>query len=237
MKQFAVIGLGAFGKSVLEELKELDADVLLIDKDRDVVEGYKDTVKLAYVANVLDEEVVRRLVPATIDAAIVDLGGDLETSILAVNYLKKMGVSNIIAKAESPPHGDILRIVGATRVIFPEREAAKRVVPMLVSSVITSFLSLSGGFAIAEVQPPPRYHGKTLIEANLRSEHGVNVIAVRHGADEDYSFFSPAYRIMDSDVFLVGGEEEDIAKFGGITPPSQRKPPGAVNRFLSWLKQ
>jgi trk system potassium uptake protein len=236
MKQYAVIGLGAFGRSVLEELQGLDAEVLLIDKDRDAVESYKDTVKLAYVANVLDEEVVRRLVPDSVDAAIIDLGGDLEASILVVNYLKKLGVAAIVAKAESNAHGEILRIVGATRVIFPEREAAKRVVPLIVSSVITSFLPLGGGFAIAEVRPPEHYHGKTLIEANLRAEHGVNVIAVRRADSDDYSFFTPAYRILEGDVFLVGGEEDDIARFGGITPPSRRRSPGVINRLLSWLK-
>jgi trk system potassium uptake protein TrkA len=237
MKQFAVIGLGAFGRRVLEELKELGADVLLIDKDRDAVEAHKDIVKLAYVADALDEQVIRRLVPETIDAAIIDLGDQLEASILVVNYLKKMGVGNIIAQAESDQHGEILQIVGAHRVIFPDREAARRVVPMLASAAITSFLPLGGGFVIAEVSPPERYFGKTLIEANLRAEHGVNVIAVRRGDGEEYSFFTPAYRIVEGDVFLVGGMEEDISKFGGITPPSRRRTPGVVNRFLSWLKQ
>lgn len=237
MKQFALIGLGVFARRVLEELKGLDADVLLIDKDRDVVEAHKDVVKLAYVANALDEDVIRRLVPESIDAAIIDLGDQLEASILVVNYLKKMGVGHIIAKAESDQHGEILRIVGAHRVVFPDREAARRVVPMLVSSAITSFLPLGGGFVIAEVRPPERYFGKTLIEANLRAEHGVNVIAVRRGDGEDYSFFTPSYRIVEGDVFLVGGMEADIARFAGITPPSHRGRPGVVNRFLSWLKQ
>jgi trk system potassium uptake protein TrkA len=237
MKQFALIGLGVFGRRVLEELKGLDAEVLLIDKDRDVVEAHKDVVKLAYVADALDEEVIRRLVPDNIDAAIIDLGDQLEASILVVNYLKKMGVGNIIAKAESDQHGEILRIVGAHRVVYPDREAARRVVPILVSSAITSFLPLGGSFVIAEVRPPEGYHNKTLIEANLRAEHGINVIAVRRGDGEDYSFFTPSYRIVAGDVFLVGGVEEDIAKFAGITPPSQRAHAGVVNRFLSWLKQ
>lgn len=238
MKQFAMIGLGVFGRRVLEELKGLDADILLIDKDRDVVEAHKDAVKLAYVADALDEEVIRRLVPETVDAAIIDLGDQLEASILVVNYLKKMGVANIVAKAESDQHGEILRIVGAHRVVFPDREAARRVVPMLISSSITSFLPLGGGFVIAEVKPPERYFNKTLIEANLRADYGVNVIAVRRGDGEDYSFFTPSYRIVSGDVFLVGGMEDDISRFGGITPPSQRKTTtGAISRFLSWLKQ
>ncbi len=238
MKQFALIGLGVFGRRVLEELKGLEAEVLLIDKDRDVVETYKDAVKLAYVADALDEDVVRRLVPETVDAAIIDLGDELEASILVVNYLKKMGVTNIVAKAETDQHGEILRIVGAHRVVFPDREAARRVVPMLVSSSITSFLPLGGGFVIAEVKPPERYYNKTLIEANLRADFGVNVIAVRRGDGEDYSFFTPSYRIVEGDVFLVGGMEDDISKFGGITPPSERRAAtGAISRFLSWLKQ
>ena len=42
MKQFAILGLSYFGKDVLEELLELGADIMIIDKDRTVIDAYKD---------------------------------------------------------------------------------------------------------------------------------------------------------------------------------------------------
>ena len=38
MKQFAIIGLSRFGKRMLEELLNTEAEILLIDKDRELIE-------------------------------------------------------------------------------------------------------------------------------------------------------------------------------------------------------
>jgi trk system potassium uptake protein TrkA len=108
MKQFAIIGLGFFGKRMLEELVDTGCEVLIIDKDAEVIEQYKDKVTASYIADAISEEIINRIVPSSIDAAIVDLGDNLEVSILVTNYLKKLGVRRILAKAESDQHAEIL---------------------------------------------------------------------------------------------------------------------------------
>ena len=234
MKQIAIIGLGLFGRRVLEELEGADVEILVIDKDRDVVEACKDRVKLAYVADAIDQEVIMRVIPESLDTAIVDLGNQREASILVTNYLKKIGVPRILAKAESNEHGEILQIVGATHVVFPHREAAKRIVPMLVSSAISSYLPLSPSFVIAEVTAPERYVGMTLIEANLRRERQVNVIAMRKEDGEEYSFFTPDHRIDADDVLLIAGTEEHVSQFAQLVP--ETRPRWSLSRVLSWLR-
>ena len=74
MKQYAVIGASTFGKRILEELILLDCEIILIDKDPDVIEYFKNDVTAAYIANVINEEIVTRLIPADIDAVVIDLG-------------------------------------------------------------------------------------------------------------------------------------------------------------------
>jgi len=49
MKQVAILGLSYFGKSVLDELLEMNVEVLIIDKDRDVVDVYKDSSATAII--------------------------------------------------------------------------------------------------------------------------------------------------------------------------------------------
>ena len=53
--------------------------------------------------------------PESLDAAVVDMGDRLEVSILVTNYLKKLGVPEIVAKAESDQHGEILRRLAGLR--------------------------------------------------------------------------------------------------------------------------
>ena len=74
MKQFAIIGLSKFGQRMLEELADTGCELILIDKDRQRVDQYKDQAAAVYVADALNEDVLEKLVPKGIDAAIVDPG-------------------------------------------------------------------------------------------------------------------------------------------------------------------
>ncbi len=237
MKQFAIIGLGFFGKRMLEELIDTGCEILIVDKDAEVIEHYKDKVAASYIADAISEEVIDRIVPSTIDAAIVDLGDNLEVSILVTNYLKKLGVKRIITKAESDQHSEILDLVGATDIILPNREAARRVAPLLLSSILFRYMPISREFAIAEIQAPERYIGKTLIEANLRQKHGLNVVAMRKTDAEEYAYFLPDYKLQPEDVLLVAGKEDDIGEFAKVELPAVKEgAPGLFNRLFSRIK-
>lgn len=237
MKQFAIIGLGFFGKRMLEELIDTGCEILIIDKDAEVIEQYKDKVAASYIADAISEEVIDKIVPSSIDAAVVDLGDNLEVSILVTNYLKKLGVKRIIAKAESDQHSEILELVGATDIILPNREAARRVAPLLLSSILFSYMPISSDFAIAEIRSPEKYLGKTLVEANLRQKHGLNVIALRKSDSEEYTYFLPDYKLQQEDMLLVAGKEEDIGEFAKVELPAKKEGiPGIFNRLFSRIK-
>jgi trk system potassium uptake protein TrkA len=234
MKQFAIIGLSRFGRRLLEELLETDSEIIVIDKDREVIDLYKDKVASAYIADAINEEIIRKLIPATIDAAVVDLGDRLEASILVTNYLKKMGVREIIARAESKEHGEILDLVGATKVVFPNQEAARRIAPFLVSSQIFSYMPISKELVIAELRVPEKFYGKSLIEVDMRRLYRLNVIAYRKLDKEEYYFYAPEYRLQADDVLLVGGAEEDIALLTEEKlPPGSKGITALFRRFFS----
>lgn len=238
MKQFALIGLSNFGRRILEELMDTDCEILIVDKDREVIDRYKDNVASAYIADVLNEETITKIIPKTIDAAVLDLGDNIEASILVTNYLKKRGVREIIVKAESNEHGEILDLVGASRIIFPNKEAARRIAPLLLSSLIFSYLPISEDFIIAEIKVPERYVGKTLLEINLRKLYGLNVIAFRKEEAQGYSLFMPDHLLQPDEIFLVGGREEDIIKFAEVPLPEVKKGiKGLFKRFFSRFRQ
>lgn len=214
MQQFAIIGLGAFGLRMLEELISITSELIIIDKDREVIEKYKDIAKAAYISDAINETALMKLIPVEIDAVIVDLGGKIEVSIMVTNYLKKMGIKQIIVKAQTDEHGDVLAMVGATQVIFPDREAAKRITPMLASSFLYNFMPISEKLALAEIRVNENCLGKTLLDANLRKTFGLNVVAMRKEESGDFFFISdPAYSFEENDILLVAGSEENINTF------------------------
>lgn len=234
MKQFAIIGLGNFGTRMLEKLAEVTSELVLVDRDAEIIEKYKELAASAYIVDAIDEAALRRVIPEGLDAAIVDVGNNIEAAILITNSLKKLGVQEIIVKADSEERGEILEIIGATRVIYPDREAAARIVPMLVSPSLFNFMPIGQSLVIAEVKIPERYVGMTLIEANLRQRHGINVIALRSEVVEDYRYFSADYRLQGDDVLLVAGKEKEIIEFSGT--PERRERLGISEIFKGLLK-
>ncbi|MGP1577566.1 MAG: potassium channel family protein [Treponema sp.] len=224
MGKFAIIGLGAFGIRMLEELLRFTDDVILIDKDKTLVNKYEGKARKSIVADVTNEGVLRKSLPQGVAAAIVDLGGKIELSIMVTAYLKKMGIKEIIVKALNDRHEHVLAHAGATNVIFPDREAAKRVMPMMASALLFNFMPISSNLALAEVGVNAEYVGKTLLEANLRKNLGLNVVAVRKTDSETFDFINdPNYRFAVDDILLLAGSEEHIFTFSRHTKDLHNK--------------
>lgn len=235
MKQFVIIGMGNFGRSMLEELSDLDAEVLIIDKDKELLNLYRDKVSDIHIADVMNKEVLQSIIPKNVDGVVIDVGDRIEASILATNHLKKMGIENIIVTAQNTEQGEILEIVGASRVVFPDQEAAKRIAPILISSDLFNYFPISADIVIAEVKLPKELVGKTLIEADIRRSWGVTVIAVRHGPEDSYQFFAPDYRMVENDIMLAAGSSEKIARFAGapsFAPEQKNTPKKSIFRLL-----
>lgn len=193
----------------------MDAEVLIIDKDRAVIDEYRDSPVNAVALDAVNEESLRRILPKTVDAVVIDLGGNIEASILVTSYCRKMEIAQIIVKAETEGHAEILDLVGATKIVFPNKEAAKRITPLMVSSALLNYLPVSGSLVIAEMAIPGGLVGKTLSEADLRRKHELNLISVKNGAQEEYGFVSPDYAFRNGDIGLFSGTEKAFDAFAG----------------------
>lgn len=222
-KQFLIIGLGSFGQSCIETLLDYDVDILLIDKNEETVNLYKDRVANAFVVDVTKFETIERIIPPTIDVAILDLGKNIEVSILLTNYLKKRGIKDIVSKGETYQHGEILQLLGATKVIFPNREAANKIIPLLLAPVLTDYFPIAKELIIAEIKVPENIVGQTLIQADIRKKYQLNLIAFKTERDGEYKDFSPDYRFKINDTILVFGNEKNIYKFLQDSKTPQQK--------------
>ncbi|MBU0935519.1 MAG: TrkA family potassium uptake protein [Spirochaetes bacterium] len=216
MKQFAILGLSYFGKNVLEEMLDLDIDILIVDKDRELIDLYKDQPLSAVVADISSEEILRKILPKNLDGVVIDMGDKVESSILVTSYCRKLGIPRIFVKAVTDGHAEILNLVGATNVVFPNREAAKRVTPLLVSSGMLNYLPVSGNLVIAEVEVPDNLFGVSLLKANIRKSQGVNLISIKSGEDEEYGMVDPEYIFQPGDIALVSGSDEAIENFAQL---------------------
>ncbi|QUK47612.1 TrkA family potassium uptake protein [Treponema pallidum] len=211
MKRFALIGLGDFGLSMLKELLKLTNNIVLLDRDRTLVETYRSRVRIVRAIDVLDEFTLCKMIPQDINAAVIDLGVKIESSIMITTFLKKLEIADIVVKAYSAEQGHILSSVGATHVVLPDREAAKKVTPMIAFDLLFNFMPLSAQLAIAEMAVHEDYVGRTLREVDVRKNFSLNIIAIRKRDAEDFCFINdPEYCFEANDVLLVAGSHKDI---------------------------
>ena len=178
-KTYIVIGLGRFGSAVAQRLYELGSEVLAIDLRPELVQKMESRVTCAAVCDARDEDALRTLGVRNYDCAIVAIGGDLATSVVATLNLKELGVQRVVCKATDETQRRALEKIGADHVVVPERESGIKLAQSLTSSSILDFIELSPDCGIAELQTPSEWCGKSIRELDIRAKYGVNVIAVR----------------------------------------------------------
>ncbi|HEK85055.1 MAG: potassium channel family protein [Candidatus Saccharicenans sp.] len=214
--RFAIIGLGSFGSYLARTLYEKGHEVLVIDKDKDKVEEAKDFSTQAVWMDSADKESLKALGVQDMDVVVVSLGPEMESSILTVLYLHELEVKKILAKALSVDHGKILEAIGATEVIYPERDMAIRLAQKLSSKNVLEYLPLAENISIQEIVPPDGFIGKKLKDLDLTNRYRVQVIAVKQLVPEKIIFIPGAdFVIKDSDVLVVMGEETNINELCG----------------------
>lgn len=210
-RQFLVIGLGRFGSSVAETLSERGFDVLAVDIDEILVQDMANKVTHAVQADATDEQAMHALGVRNFDVAVVAIGSDVHSNILATMVLKELGVRYVVAKALDPLHGKVLAKVGADRVVYPERDMGSRIALNLITSNILDLIEFTPDYSLVEIMVTPNMVGKTLADLQLRSRFGVNVIAVKHGDEMD---ISPAAsdEIREDSILIVLGENHALDK-------------------------
>lgn len=211
-RQFAVVGLGRLGISMVETLDSLGHEVLAIDKKEDVIQDLADDLPNVHLvaADATDEDAVRGLNVEGFDAAAVMIGENhIEAGILATATLKEVGVPKIVARATNGIHARVLERVGADRVIQPEREIGEQLARSMASPVLLDYVDLGEDEALIEAQVPRAWLDKSLSELDLSQKMGLTVMVLKpkggpgtlpHGASV----------LHEGDVLVVGGSKKAL---------------------------
>jgi len=213
MKSFAIIGLSSFGFYLAKQLADDGHSVMAIDRNEDRIERVKSFVDRAIIVDATDRETLTGLGLADLDAVIVSLGDSMDASILVTLYLRELRAENIIAKALTEDHGKILNIIGATEVVFPERDEARRIAKKIESDYLLDSFEIGDGTSIIETAPPHDFVGYKLGDLDLRNKYGVLVIMIKEVVPEKTVIIPTAdHVIKDTSILLLLGKDEDLAK-------------------------
>ena len=156
------------------------------------------------------DDALRTLGVRNYDCAVIAIGGDLATSVVATLNLKELGVQSVVLATDETQRRALEKI-GADHVVVPERESGIKLAQSLTSSSILDFIELSPDCGIAELQTPSEWCGKSIRELDIRAKYGVNVIAVRENGKVHVTL--DANRPLNEHITLVLlGENDRLAR-------------------------
>ncbi|HEX3160649.1 MAG TPA: TrkA family potassium uptake protein [Gemmatimonadaceae bacterium] len=214
MKRFVIVGLGNFGASIAETLAAAGHEVVAVDSDGARVDRMAPLIERAVVGDATERAVLEKAGCVGADAAVVSVGDDIATSILATLALKDLGVTIVYVKVVSVEHARVMETQGATETVFPERDSAIGLGHRLSGPAgLLNYVNLGPGFSVQEMDVPTAWEGQTLRELNLRQRYRVQVLALR---DMESGVLVPVpdpdRRLTAADALLMAGRERDLEK-------------------------
>ncbi len=209
MKRFVVIGLGGFGSWVARTLYGEGHDVIAIDRREALVDRHASEVTRCVAGDATDVNLLKEVGVEGADAAVVSTGEDLAAAILSILALRDAGVQNVYAKVPNARAAQALEPFGLVDMVFPEKEAAERLVRRLVSTTVLDFIPIGNDYAIEEIAIPDAWVGRNLFELALPRTHGVQVVAIFDVLQGEWTVVpGPESVLKESDVALVAGKTD-----------------------------
>ncbi len=216
-QRYVLIGLGAFGREIARTLHERDAEIIVIDRDPNVVaqmkaEGFRYAVNIGN----MDIGTLSNFIKPQ-DVVIISMGDAFEPTILTIEMLKEMGVKSIYARATRDIQYRILEKMDVTEILFPERQEGRRFALKLLNRDINFVDEFSKHIYMVEIPVTTKLAGQSIVDLRLRSKYNVNIIGLKtitkqEGKQDktwmDYVGFESKMLTEDQFLLVIGLEKD-----------------------------
>jgi trk system potassium uptake protein len=210
-KQFAVIGMGRVGASLIKTLDYLGHDVLGIDCDEDRIQDLSSELPTVHLvaADATEATVLRDLGLERFDGAAVVIGESIQASVLVTLILKDLGIPMVFSRANNELHARVLQRVGADHVIQPEKEFGEFLARQMSLPGIQDYLELGQDEALIEMEAPRSWVGKTLADLQLHRKRDLTVLAIK-GREKGGTLPQPGTPLQEGDILVIGGPKKEL---------------------------
>jgi trk system potassium uptake protein TrkA len=210
-ESYAVIGLGQFGISIVNELIALGKDVLAIDNDPDQVKRISDVLPTAFVCDSTDEVALNQVEIRDAEYVVIAFGDNLEATILTTVLLKDMGVKHLIVRVDNPQYINIIKKLGAEEIISPQQAAGIALANRIGNEDYKDFYKLDKKFSIVSIEVNQDFTPRSLQEMNTKNLFGVSLVLVKRGNTS----FVPSGKdnILPGDNLFVVGTRKEVRAF------------------------
>ena len=210
-KQFAILGIGRFGSKIARELFFKGQEVIVMDKDENIIQGIKEHVTHAYAGDITDEDALKEVGILDCDTVIIAESSNMESNIIAAQICKNLGIKQIICKAHNTIHGKILSKLGVDQVVFPEQDTAIKLVNKLTTQGVLDYFDLGEHITIVGTKPLEKWIDQSLFQLDLRNKYNIAVLAIRRGT-ENYIIPAGDTLVEKGDILILFGKDDSLKK-------------------------
>jgi trk system potassium uptake protein TrkA len=211
MKTVAVIGLGKFGFYIAKSLSRLNVKVIAVDNDEKKVQDISEFIDDAFVIDSTSKQALEEVGIYNLETVIVSIGENIEASILTVMALKDLNNKNVIAKAITTTHGEILSKIGAFKVIYPEKIAGRLLVQKLIDNITVEEIDISNTIKMIKLLACSNLIHKKI--SDIENEFK-NFKVVSYKTEGNWSLnIDSNHKIKKDDLLVFIGESKNIKEF------------------------
>jgi len=216
---YIVCGFGRVGRGAAGELQRAGAPFLVIDNNEERVEWAIKSGMLAVLADATDDQNLRDAGILRAKGLIATLQSDAD-NLFVILSAKSLKPSLLIsARVNSEQNERKMRLAGADQVFAPYDITGNRMAQMMLKPHVFQFIDfttqnmgLDVGIEQVRVPAGSEFVSKSLLEANIRREMGVIVLAIRK-ADGRMLFNPPADAAIEAgDYLIVMGEAQGLRR-------------------------
>ena len=136
MKSILLIGMGKFGQTLGTRLLNMGDEVMIVDKNEDIINALAPKYTNALIANCMNADNLSTMDIPSFDVCVVAIGDDFQSSLEITSLLKDLGAKYVVSKATTEIQRKFLLRNGADEVIYPDRDIAEKLAVKLKSAKV-----------------------------------------------------------------------------------------------------
>ncbi len=212
MKSILLIGMGKFGQTLGTRLLNMGDEVMIVDKNEDIINALAPKYTTALIANCMNADNLSTMDIPSFDVCVVAIGDDFQSSLEITSLLKDLGAKYVVSKATTEIQRKFLLRNGADEVIYPDRDIAEKLAVKLNSAKVYDYIELDAEYSIFEIAVPSEWYRKKIVDVNPRRKYDINILTIKKG-HKIISSPNAEYVFEDGDHMVVFGNTEKILAF------------------------
>ena len=204
--------MGKFGQTLGTRLLNMGDEVMIVDKNEDIINALAPKYTNALIANCMNADNLSTMDIPSFDVCVVAIGDDFQSSLEITSLLKDLGAKYVVSKATTEIQRKFLLRNGADEVIYPDRDIAEKLAVKLNSAKVYDYIELDAEYSIFEIAVPSEWYRKKIVDVNPRRKYDIHILTIKKG-HKIVSSPNAEYVFEDGDHMVVFGNTEKILAF------------------------